>query len=606
MAFKGWAALLNEVMVAGACEHSQQEWDESGCAADRDITVIDRLTATPDGTGVPGLRTEDVTFVERDGSKFYGDWYTSRLLVFQATVGPHACQHCGDVRSQVRKLARAWERSLCDLELVLFTPCSDEVYDDFPVAKLKSSRVNLMAYNARGQAYTSHCSTFEFNQSRGFAGATGTYTNFEEPDSLPADMPNQQLVARKTWTSDVLTFCRDYGTDRCYDLCYDNPLASDNAFAGFIMGCTGQEGYPVTPGNVYVMSGYVRSSRSDINMGVRVWFYDTDGNIMANEDGEVSTLVADTWTRIAHAVEVPVGAVTMMFALDTFSGGPGFESGDTLDATGVLVERFESATGLGTPPFDSAAVAAMLGDYFDGDYNDSDNPVLNGQRFDYYFSGEEFESNSHLDTYTYVPGPDRATNGPFGVVGRPRGAEVRWRANKKQVADILLTFKAVDHRLHILDSCGTPWSYDCVEIEPGSEFKSRCYTAGTRCYTDGQWCYDQEVEDAVPPRAVEVIGDLEVFPTITLEAGLTNPRIQNVTNSKYILFNGVIAPGAESVVIYTEDMVAYQGDVDVSHLLAGSVDFNFEPGEQELRLLSNSTEDDGVAQICWRPAVLTA
>lgn len=609
MGFKGWAAGLNGVIIAGGCEHGQEDWDESTCG-ETEMVVIDRLTAPPDGLGLPGYRTQDTTFMGRDGVKHFDDYYGPRFITLQATIGPNKCDKCGDVRKQVRNLIRAWSRQCetgCDDELVIFTPCGDEVYDEFPVAKLLTTRTNLMAFNSRGQAFTENCATFEFSDGRGFAGATGVYENPEEVTNLPATIPDEQVIARKRWTSDVTSFCRDYGTDRCYDLCYENEIPGDNAGAGFIMGCTGLAGHPVTPGNVYAMSGYLRSSKDDVNVLVRVWFYDNDGQILSSEDGEITNLSASIWTRIAHAVVVPTGAVTMMFALDTASGGATFQSGDTLDATGVLVEQFASADGLGTPPFDSAAVEAMLGDYFDGQFSDSDNPVLGGERIEYYFEGDEFASPSVQEVYEYVPGPDRELNGPFGVVGRARIAEVRWRSSKKEVADVLLRFDGIDHRLNILDACGTPWSYDCVQVEVGSEQKARCYD---RCYdeTEGTRCYDQPVPGSVSidPEEVDVLGDLTVYPTITLNPSLTSPRIQSLTNEQTIIFNGSIEMDEEPVIIYTEDMVAFQGSVNVSHLLSGDTDFKFEPGLQSLRVLSQSLGDTGTVEICWRPAVVTS
>lgn len=126
MTFNGWAFSLNGVTLT-ACE-SQADWDELDCFP---TEVIDALTDTADGLGLPGLRTEDVSYYQRDGVVHFSDWYTERFITLTGTIGPDttcACdevQSCGctTTRQQLQDLVQAWKRSCCDTELVIYTDC---------------------------------------------------------------------------------------------------------------------------------------------------------------------------------------------------------------------------------------------------------------------------------------------------------------------------------------------------------------------------------------------------------------------------------------------------------------------------------------------------
>lgn len=53
---------------------------------------------------------------------------------------------------------------------------------------------------------------------------------------------------------------------------------------------------------------------------------------------------------------------------------------------------------------------------------------------------------------------EREITGPFGVVGRPRVAELTWRAGTSRAGIGTFRFDSVDHRLYVLDADGTPGS----------------------------------------------------------------------------------------------------------------------------------------------------
>lgn len=53
---------------------------------------------------------------------------------------------------------------------------------------------------------------------------------------------------------------------------------------------------------------------------------------------------------------------------------------------------------------------------------------------------------------------DRSLVGPFGCVGRARVAETTWLPGEASIAEMLLRFDSIDHRLYVLDADGTPGS----------------------------------------------------------------------------------------------------------------------------------------------------
>lgn len=602
----GWGVSLNGVYLSGGdpSEDLSPECPEQ--------EIVGCLTSPPKGLGPPPQRTEDTTYVQRDGVKHFSDWYEPRIITLEkVSICDTGCGDCS-AREKWRTLADQWDRTCCDIELVIFTDCNDKIYDSVPTPELVQERINFMAFNSLGQAYTNECGVFEFTDVRGFGGVPGVYSNFVETTDMPANIIEPQTIARKTWSSDLVSFCRDYEpisgppaiTGWCYDsVCssppsgvgraYDNEIPGNNNGLGFLMGCTGQAGFPVTPGDVWTLSGYMRTNADGRNLLVRAFFYDAAGATIGSWEGLSTPSVSGGWVRPDTTFTIPTNTATMQFALDTASGGPLFEGSDYLDATAVLAEK-----------------SAVLGAYFDGTFNDSNDPVLGGFKIDYFWEGAAWGSPSHEATYVYVPGRNRALNGPFGIVGRPRVADPNWLGQGSSCAEVLLRFDGTDHRMYILDECGTPGSGECVQIQPGATVTCRTYD---RCYdttTSGglAWCYDNEAPGSisVDPTTVNVLGTETAYPIITLNPSLTNPRIEDVTTGHTINYRGTITEGEEPVIINTEDGTAFQGSVSVTHLVDGAFNFTLDPGAHDLRVIVQALDDTGSVQVCWRPAVVAA
>ena len=130
---------------------------------------------------------------------------------------------------------------------------------------------------------------------------------------------------------------------------------SDVAFAH---ASSGVNGYPVTPGEVYTVSSYWRVSRSQINIlqsKTSCVLVNSSGKNTGTVNGSNYTgpIVADEWNLVYTTVTVPEGIsfiVPYMNVSFLLRDNTSLQVGDTLDATGLLVEK---------PP--------VLRPYFDGD-----------------------------------------------------------------------------------------------------------------------------------------------------------------------------------------------------------------------------------------------
>lgn len=189
--------------------------------------------------------------------------------------------------------------------------------------------------------------------------------------------------------------------------------------------------------------------------------------------------------------------------------------------------------------------------------------------------------------------------GPYGIVGRPRiqPSSFRWLDRSEQICDFTLRFDAIDQNIYILDSCGTPGYQRCVEVPPGATFGIVCEPLCSPL------CATEQASGSVDPTIIVVGGTEVTFPTLTLWPNLTRPIIENMTTLDYITYNGVVT--GNPVIINTEDMTATQDGESVTDLLGGSLKFPLSPGEFQLRLLTQSTDDTGHMTACVRDTLVS-
>lgn len=210
--------------------------------------------------------------------------------------------------------------------------------------------------------------------------------------------------------------------------------------------------------------------------------------------------------------------------------------------------------------------------------------------------------DAELVIYTdcHGSGEDRSLVGPFGVIGRPRVAELTWVGQGTRHAYLTLRFDAVDHRMYVLNDVGEPGSgWESLTLTPDTETRCRTYP---RCYTD-TWCYPVVESLESGPVTGTVSGDLCASPTIVLHGGLTLPRVENVLNGQVATLQGVVLPG-ETVTIDTADGTAVDSTgTDVTYLLTGDTRIIMDAGEAQMRLVSYEPGDTGYAVVSWRPAV---
>ena len=121
-------------------------------------------------------------------------------------------------------------------------------------------------------------------------------------------------------------------------------------------GGTAETGYqvPVTPGQTIAGSLYGRTSRAGQTARARFIFLDAAGGTLATIIGaDTVTTAADTWFRVGGTATAPAGAARVRTDC-YYSGGATWAPGDTIDATGALVESGD-----------------VVGVYFDGDIPDT-------------------------------------------------------------------------------------------------------------------------------------------------------------------------------------------------------------------------------------------
>lgn len=575
MTFNGWAVSLNGVMLISTCEVTQEDWDDLDCAP---TTVLDGLTSIPDGLDLPGRRTEDVTYFQRDGVKHFSDWYEPRIITVQGILGPMDgnCPECGTVREQLQELVQAWKRGCCDTEIVIFSDCYGTVYESIPALGPSVFRYNLATAPEATRFVTGD---LELGPLDWAAGGFATYSL--QPAGGPSGGP--ATFARATSTS-----ASPFGS-----LIWLNVAAagSDPITAG--------SGVPVTEGEDYTWSAWMRSSTNGANFSVAYRFYDENGDAVgAQVDTVVATgVLANTWTRVDETVTVPVGATRVLFVVYT----TGATIGMTTDVTGILFEQ-----------------ASITQDYFSGNTANSDpTPELGEEKVTNGWLGGVDESNSSQEIQVYVAGQNRELNGPFGAIGRPREFKYNWIDRKEQIVEFVASFHAVDHRLYVLDDCGNPGYAECVDIDPGVVTYSLCMSEGTGPYVGSKVicsagagvCMTTLVDsESVDPVELNVGGTERVFPTIVLSPNLSNPRVENITTGEYVAYSGVI--GDTPVTINTEDGTAFDAEGNsLTHLLSGSLFLSLDPGNYEWRLVISGEPDEeapGSAQVCWRDTVVNA
>lgn len=345
---------------------------------------------------------------------------------------------------------------------------------------------------------------------------------------------------------------------------------------------------PVTPGEEITVSRFFRMTAATPPSYALIHrrFHDGAGNWVGSEiTAPAIPIVNGEWARIYATFTVPPGVTHMVMRI--FAGTFDQTTGDTIDVTGLLIER-----------------SATVNSYFDG----GTQPSFQFNETEGYWEttawvGSKDSSHSILATRTPDEYFGTEYTGAYGIVGRPRQFQVEWYRTKINIAKITMRFDAVDHRIYLLTSCGKAGVENCVTAYPSeTSTHQRCYSTD-RCYDR---CYDQERTDVIQPATLlEVGGTLCPCPTITLHGPLVDPYLVTNTGER-IGYSGELLEG-ESVVIDGETATATNNKgEDVTYRIQHGT-FCLPLGTSTLSFFSETPrEESGTVDICWREAVVTA
>lgn len=195
-----WTVVLDGVALAGG-DLPDAVADALGC-----------LTIPPEGLGLPPLRTEDVTYTQRDGVRHFSDWYEPRIITLEdVQVCPDGCPKCPTAREKVRDILAAWGRKCDDAELVIFPDCYDPDAD-------AAGRALTGPFGAVGRPRVA-----EVEWRRGRSGCAILLLRFDAVDQrlyvLDADGTPGSGTECVTLTPSIENRCRSY--PRCYPMCYE-------------------------------------------------------------------------------------------------------------------------------------------------------------------------------------------------------------------------------------------------------------------------------------------------------------------------------------------------------------------------------------------------
>lgn len=155
-----------------------------------------------------------------------------------------------------------------------------------------------------------------FSTSRWFgSGGAGTHTYVTAAVDGPT--PNITTYLRKAWTT------APAGNGDTGIAC---TLAGGSAYGGFAANTT------------YSFSCWLRSSSDKSSVGIDIAYYDASSSLIGSMRQNGFSLKAGQWTKITGAFTTPPNGMSKTQIAADVDGGMTWVVGDTLDATGLLVE----------------------------------------------------------------------------------------------------------------------------------------------------------------------------------------------------------------------------------------------------------------------------
>lgn len=249
----------------------------------------------------------------------------------------------------------------------------------------------------------------------GGGGASGTHARLTGRTDGPT--PELDSYLRKEWVTGLTS-----------------PGTSAMGDSGFNLAAAGQR-KAVTPGQPLYLKAWVRSSRAGRQFWWRVPTYDAANASIATVSAPRVVLPAGQWTLMEFTYVPAPGVAQISLILDSAGATTaGWEAGDTLDITGIIM----SDTDL--PFFDGLT------------------PSDPGPGYVYQFSGTQFASVSRKRTYVLVPAdPDEDIPEPAEHI-TTGGANGGAYARGKGPGNPTVWFNYAPNPSAEFDIAGTGWS----------------------------------------------------------------------------------------------------------------------------------------------------
>lgn len=526
-------------------------WDN----ADYPVVVAGCLQEPPDGLGLPELEVADTDYLSRDGVRMYDDWYQPRILTFQVAISNIHCAtrtNCTGCSACDSGRPGGYLRNLYLLRREWGRYCYDAelvIYTDCHEDFTQS--VEPVAINLY------HDASFEYGGTGYWSGLNGSNTPSRSTLDFGYGFPSEGRY--------YLYGQRGAGTGSVYA----RHTLTNNVLVGH-------------PAGTYTIDFWGLTFTADGSAGFRVSGAGLAGPVVS---------VATTSAVAQHH--------TITFTWDGVNPVQ-FEAWDPAITTNQGFYMDEVILTM-TPTAQT---------WFDGDSQDNATYTYNWQEpANPGLSDSQKWLTAELEAWDAEH--DRAVDGPFGIVGRPRGFSIDWQEPGSQIAYATLRFDARDHKMYVLDRCGNYGTEDCEIIEPRTSSACRIYddAAGCRHYPR---CYNQTSGEVVLDTTVTNLGDECACPlSIKLIGRLTNPLITNLTTGQSIHYTQVVLPPGAGTgnVGYALINVCDQTAVDEFGANAvqyvSSFDFHLDPGENIIRLQSYGSNDTGYVQMCWRPEVVS-
>lgn len=246
--------------------------------------------------------------------------------------GPHSDVRiftaCPPAAEEVTKLATAWNSEITNLATnPSFETAGTVVAVDTNLATnpsfeaITAATVEVRrnrATDPRATALPSGAATAGYRNSRWFGGGGGAGT-YAFLTGQTGPVSGLTTIARKTWTV----------------------AATTNGDSGFDHSTGGVNGIPVLAGEVFTASSYLRTSAASKTANPWFAFFDSAGATVApgRINGANVSLTANVWTRLSQTITVPATAAFMIFCTDINATGTPWAVGNTLDGTGLLIEK---------------------------------------------------------------------------------------------------------------------------------------------------------------------------------------------------------------------------------------------------------------------------